>query len=737
MSRLARLSRLRRHGGQAAAGVEGAPAVAAEPRDRLAGQIAVIIAIATLVAAVAAFQQADTSELADDLRLEATRLGLQAAASAQRGQAEAQVEYLVYLRSVEQRTSAGNALLRELYADSGSAEARRWQLERERWESLADATAASSAITPDAEHGPERDPSFPARYFARAAQESHRLNALQDAYNEQANLLDQRAAAYTAILAVLAVAVYLLGLTLAVREALLRRGFLTLGVGLMVVAGGWTALTAVQDLAPIREEAAEAYAAARVELDTAFDTPGYLEAEALYDRAIELRPTYARAYVERASATIFAATPQRSGLVSLVPTEALRRGQADLLHAVSLGADTASIHGRLGFYHFLEGMQTGAADDLARSVEASRRAIELDAAEPVYHFNLAVALVALERPDQAREAYAEAVRRVLYIGGDEDRPRNEPWQAEQWLAGALTDLEVVARHRPGLAAEVQGHKGWLVASVAAEELAAAPPAADVEATEVELDVFPGRVQWQARLDGYDPAADTVSVQWYRAAPGTDEVAVIPEISNSDAPFLGVDGRHGLQVAYLGAFSPPECLPAGTYRAEIYVNGVLVAADSVAPDLGGLTASAARDVTIALCRPADWQPIEESLPGVLRGYAHPAGDRGIYLMRMAIPGSFDEVPELTPLVIDTAMNGFGTLFPAPPTYLETEGTTDHDFVGLERTAWRWYDYGTGYVRVAAGLTADGAVMMAMAYGPYDWFLDGEEPYTILNSMVYIE
>lgn len=740
---MSRLTRLRRYLAGDAPGMsvdeqsatETALAERAGGDDRLSGPVAVVIALATLIAAVAGFQQADTSELADDQRLNATRLGLEAAASAQREQQRTQVEYQIYVRSVEQQTAAGNAMLRGLYAEPDTAEERRFELERERWQALANATAASTEIKPDAEYGPERDDLFPSRYFASAAYDSHRRNALQDAYNAQANLLDERSAAYTAILAVLAVAVYLLGLTLAVREYLLRRLFLALGVVLMLVAGAWTALTAGLPVPPVNVEAAAAYAEARVESDTAHDSAGHARAKVLYDRAIELRPSYARAYLERASAIIFAATPQQTGLVSLVPADALREAQADLERALELGSATASTYGRLGFYEFLEGVQLGDRGSLADSVAASRRAIELDPAEPVYRLNLAVALVALEQHAEAGAAYDAGVRHVLFIEGDVDRRRGEVWQEQQWLAGALTDLEVVARHRPELAPQVEAYKGSIVGRIGAATLEA-PVDSAVMASDVQLDVYPGNVQWQARLDGYDPAADVVSVQWYRAAPGTDELAVIPEISNSSAPHLGEDGRYGIQMAYLGAFSPPACLPTGTYRAEIYVNGALVATEDVTPEFGELEATADRDVTLAFCRPAGWQPIAEPLPGLMRGYTSADADRGVYVMRMALPRSFTALDEITTLIVDTALSSFGDVFPGQPTYLESEGTTDHYFLGLDKTAWRWYDYETGYVRVAAGVTSDGAVMMAMVFGPYDWFQE-DEPYTVLNSMQLFE
>ena len=58
------------------------------------------------------------------------------------------------------------------------------------------------------------------------------------------------------------------------------------------------------------------------------------------------------------------------------------------------------------------------------------------------------------------------------------------------------------------------------------------------------------------------------------------------------------------------------------------------------------------------------------------------------------------------------------------------------MGLAQPAWRWYDYGSGYVRVGAGVTADGAVLVGMVYGPYAWF-DGEEPYRIVNSLIEVK
>jgi len=109
--------------------------VGREERDagdgRLSGVVAVIIAFATLVAAMAGFLQADASNRATDLRAAAEQLSLRALAGSQSAQQSAQVELETFARWVEQRTRAGNALLASLYAGSDPARAEALQREQQ------------------------------------------------------------------------------------------------------------------------------------------------------------------------------------------------------------------------------------------------------------------------------------------------------------------------------------------------------------------------------------------------------------------------------------------------------------------------------------------------------------------------------------------------------------------------------------------------------------------------------
>jgi hypothetical protein len=106
------------------------------------------------------------------------------------------------------------------------------------------------------------------------------------------------------------------------------------------------------------------------------------------------------------------------------------------------------------------------------------------------------------------------------------------------------------------------------------------------------------------------------------------------------------------------------------------------------------------------------------------------------VRYALPGSLRQLPEISAGIIDLTMTAFESWLPGTPVYDSANGTTSSYFMGLRDTAWRRYDYGSGYVEVAAGMGDDGAVLVGAVYGPYAWF-DGVGPVRILDSMITLE
>jgi tetratricopeptide (TPR) repeat protein len=714
-----------------------------QPPDRLSGIVAIVIAFATLVAAVTGFLQAETSNRAGDKRDDAEQLSLRALSASQSSQQNAQVELETFERWIEQRTQAGNALLASLYASSDPERQNELLLEQQRWETVAAATLTQSDIDPESEFGPEQDPAFPNRYFSKAAEESLRLNALQDAANEEASRLDQRAAAYTAILAMLAVALYLFGLTLAVHGRWRRFGFLGVGAGLLAVGVLWLAQTTLAPSYETSDEAATEFAAARVAWFTARTPAEFATAESHYTRAIQLRPTYALAYADRAHLIFQAASPQKTGFISVAPPEALARARADLQAALALGLENAPTLGVLGFYSFAQGVQSADLGVIGEGITYSQRAIALDPGEPVYRYNLAVALIAAGRIDEARTAYQEAVRATIYLDNDPAKPRGEPFIEESWLAGALTDLEIARAHvtdleritgRTGLEDAIRQLKEQIVGRVTAQSLDA-PAASPAVFANIVPSIFPSELQWEATVQNYDAARDSISAQWYHNDPEGHGWAVIPEVSRTEVPSVAADGSLFQLTPYISRVAPPACLPPGTYRVEIYVNGRLAAEGSQATDFGSYDAFMARDLTMAFCRPADWTRVADRLPGLIDGFQSADAQYGAYGARYSTPGSLRTIEDVSAQIEELTLTAFKDWFPGTPVYMEDPGTTDEYFMGLERRAWRWYDYGSGYVRIGAGVTEDGSVLLGMVYGPYDWF-NGSEPFRVLNSMVYV-
>ncbi len=723
-----------------------APAPAEGSRDRLSGLVAVIIAFTTLVAAVAGFLQADASQSAGDRRYEAEQLSLAALADLQTSRESAQVELQTLAQWVGQRTQAGNAYLASLFAGNEPEREQELLREQERWETIAEATLKQSALDPDSEFGPNHDPTFPQRYFASATLESTRLNALLDAANEEATNLDQQAASFTAILAILAIALYLFGLTLAVVARWLRLSFLGVGLGMLTVALLWMTQAAFASRYDTNDEAANEYAQARVASMTAVDKSGFQSSEDHYTRAIQLRPTFARAYAERASVIFEGASPQRSGFVSIAPPEALARASADLQAALALGLENAPTLGSLGFYTFAEGVQSGDLALLNESFTYTQRAIALDPTEPVYRYNQGAALAAAGRFDDARDAYQQAVLTTIYVDPAAGELRLEPFVEEQWLAGALTDLEIIRAHQSGLAQvtgrqdyddQIRALKEQIVGRVTAQN-ADAPVQSPATFANINLDIFPAELQWTGDVQSFDETRDTISAQWYYNDPDGNGWAVIPEVSQTRPAQGDIPGGHLFQLtSYVANIAPPDCLPSGSYRVELYVNGRLAAEASEPVDFGGYDAFVARDLTMAFCRPSDWVRRTDGTPGIIDGYQSPDGQYGAYIARWSLPGSVRDRADIAAEIADVTATSFESWFPATPVYDEQSGTTDDYFMGLSGPAWRWYDYeGGGSVRVGAGLTSDGAVLVGMVYGPTDWF-GTPDPYRIVNSFIRIE
>lgn len=708
-------------------------------RGRLSRAIAILIGITTLATAYVAFLQHEAAAANTDASLRAQRLGIQAAENRFVSEQRAQVDLHAYATAVEQRQHAAN--LRQQARALGGAEARGLLVEADTWTRMAERTDEITTVRVDAPDGPDRDPAFPRRFIAASSREAIRLAALQDAVNDESSGWGERSSACTAILAIFAVALYLFGFSLTVERVRVRALYATVGVALFIAGSGWAALGAVDPPRLAPDEAADAYADGRLALDTAWDATGYQEAYDRLSRAIELRPGFARAYVERSDSAFRLGSPQRSGFFSISSPEWLERSTADLVRAHELGSREIKVLADLGFQRFLQGIQARRPELLEQSIAATRQALALTPGDPVVRYNLAVALLAAGRAGEARAAYADAVRATAFLDVDAGVAREDPYGEEAYLAGALTDLGLLESFRPELAEEIAEVRASIVTGVAAGANPPAPasPGASGPSTLVvsglAADVFPSTVQWRARLDGFDPDRDQLAVQWLVRDPAGLGWAVLPEVSslsvapipNSEAPgaFFHLD-------SYTTAITPPTCLPMGTYRVELYSGGRLVGQAETASAFGEFDALSVRDVGVVLCRPRGWEPAPGRELGLVAGSRSPDGQEGAYVFHVQQP-RLDEDPGGTSLrTIESTMAAHAGLLPGRATWVESSGTDDRYFLGLDGGRWRWYRYDGGLVRIGAGVASHGGVTVALVFGPDAWF-DGEEWQRIVESI----
>lgn len=686
-----------------------------ELRDRMSHLTALALVGATVAAALVGFLHTVADRHYDEATLEEQELATLAAGSEQVISQWAQTQYDAFTLAREQRARQWASYQDVLFGGRSP----RSEMERELWAKVANRTEKLTRIIARTftsvdlagEFGPGEDPGFPSRFFAEITRGAVRLQALQSATNDRRTGWSNRVASLTAILTMLAVSLYLLGFSLLLRGGI-RKLFVGIGVGLLVTGLAWAGIITANRPEEASEAAAEHFASGHVALLRASDRSDYAEAEHELTEALDLYPGFAAAYENRAEAIFQGESPQTPGpptvtttlpgLTSVTTIEALHRSTADLRRARDLGLRNVKVVGNLGFYMFLLGLLDDRPELFEESIELSREAIELAPRQPVPRYNLGVALLAAGRKTEAAAAYREAVRVT------------QPYD-EGLLAGVLTDLENLRRHRPDLADEVLATKQRLVGTILRE----AQDTAGASVGDLEISVSPSEVRLTGTFRGFNPNRDLASTQWYYRPGGSDWFALADVSGYAVIP--GPGGRFIDVRAYLSQTFPPRCLLDGRYRVEVYVNGELVGEHEDRVDgLGQLAPGTDVGVNVGVCRPESWGPSTASLPGFLTGFVSPQGDEGVYVFRVSRPA--DLLAAGPRSVSASTRDGVLATFhqrllgaKAPPRPVERLRPTD--LMGLDGSVVHRYRFGRGYLLAGAGVDRrEGAVMVALLFGP---------------------
>jgi len=672
--------------------------------------VAILIVFATLAAAVVGYLQVWSSGRSDEAAATAQRDVI--AANAQQGRldrwSELQIETLTTstldAQQADQRDSQAQVL--------GQQETPAEQLQVERLRKLSARFGQLSALVGreltdipiEGPLSPNEDPSFPTRFVNSTSREPTRLRALQDAANLESSGWSSRAATYTAVLTMFAVALYLLGFSLALPMPL-GRWFVRGGAAFLVIGVAWAAIGSTGRPQAPSEEAAAEFADGTVALANApdaYDSAGYQDAVRHLDQAIEERPDFARAYLNRGEATYFASSPTQ-GLGSVTSPDALRSAIQDFKQAIDLGIDNASALGNIGALSFQQAMVDDRPDLLQQALEFTRRVIAIDPKRPLWLYNLAVTQLALGHRDEAMSTYRQA----------DAAAKKELATGSFWVTGALSALDVLAEHHPDAADDVLAAKQLVVGEVFGSAKGAPAPPSGID---LQLVVTPSLVQFavpKADAAAIDPARDVVVAEWYYDDPAGHGFAVLPEISTQVPLQQAADGGWFSLEDYLPAAAPPRCLPTGTYKVEVYVNGHLAGTGRTPADFGSERTVTDTGLNGGFCVPSDWVQNAKSTPGVTQAWTSADAKEGIAVIRATLPGKATTIN--VPKVLDVAVRNFAGAF-LPP--LTGPRPPDHFFfMGLSQQLELTYAYKGGFIQAGAGFDpGEGAVVVGIAFGP---------------------
>ena len=651
-----------------------------------ARRVAVLIGTATLLAAVAGWLQASAFRNSDVAAGNAEEHAIEATAATQRdvGAAEAKIDRVT--RYLLATVNAASARLNAAWYQQGDrdADAAASAREADRWESLAasdaeSATLAASEFGPSG-YGPDAggDPRFPAQYLLQAQFDALVAVGLADADNRTSAAWAGQGSTYTGVLAVLAVALYLLGLSVIFPAPGIRRAFVgmaTVAMASVVLVGALQILQRPADPdAPSDGDkmAAEQFAAGDIAMSRAQADPNrredYARAARAFRDAIDLRPDFALARQDLATVLIQLGTRQTTGYPTVIDASACAEATTELHEARGLAVESALTAWNLGYCAYRQGIATNDRAMLSTAESELSEAIRLLPDQGVLYANLGAARLAMGDITGAREAYQRGVDPMNYltIAGRVPRPSRE---RELIVAAALSELDTIGRWRGDLKPEVDALKEFVVSATLPDGTQTSLRIEGLEAYTVG-----GILGWQAHFDGREATGATLSMQWYRRDEAADEWYVLPEISGEATlggtrglAFLGSSADPTLffsEVSFPRLFSPPRCLEAGSYRIELYAGGTFASATL---DVTGTEDVAEYDRLLgaAFCRPADWREAEAT-HGQHSAFRSDDGSRGIVVLRARVP-AIDQagLPDFLELALRREADLFpGTPIPAP-------------------------------------------------------------------------
>ncbi len=429
--------------------------------------------------------------------------------------------------------------------------------------------------------------------FAKSQVDPDVARLEQQVFAAEANDYGNKADAYVALLTVLAVGIFLIGLSLTVSGR--GRYLLAIpGIGIAVICVVWAVFITTGSITKIPDDTITLTAQGQQkELAAPVDANGntdYSDAIATYKKAIASSPNFGPAYARLSNAEFENGVHNSEGsqFESVSDTDATKRAIAAGEKAISLGESNPSLLSSVGFYDFTLG-------DYDRAEQLSRQALDNgNEIEPLI-FNLGVAQAAQNEKSSARATYDHGIS-VLQHESDSKLRR-------QIASAALTDLEIAETTATSAKPLIEEMKGKLVD---------AEFQTDTHADDVSVDNVAPNPDHHKMTVGYDVSnADDgtkLTNVWYFRPLSADGKGPFVQDFNLDSvsPVSADSVTSDPKESFEG------CLPGGDYRVEVYAGSKLVGSNDDKPfhfpdsPIGKLELFGGESDGVQLCAPAAWE-----------------------------------------------------------------------------------------------------------------------------------
>jgi tetratricopeptide (TPR) repeat protein len=658
--------------------------------------IALLVVAITLFAAIVAYLQTVDSNKEERAAREAQRFAVAGLGSQVDASADFQRAYGVYTQAelLDRQRIIATTRQRQAF---GTPRADIYGLDAERAAAVQQALVETSPLLGDSEFSETNDESFPFGFQAEVNVEPDEARLRQAAQAELADGHGGKADTFVAILTVLAVSLFLLGLSLTV-EGRSRRLLVVPGIGIALICVGWAVYNSSRDVPRTSERALRAVAEGNKLLDQG-DPVAAIDA---YTRAIEARSDYAVAFGNRADAEFLAGSGDpTAGFISITDPENLARAIDDGERALELGADDdVSVVASLGFYKFLE-------QDFGAAARFTNDALDLNDRLPSVWFNAAVIEVARGNDDAAEDLYD--------VGIDLLRDEPEPFVRTQVFSAGRTDLGLARELSE--ADDVDDIANEMEAKLAAAELELnlpdARPARDAALEDPLLEQNGIFLQFSGFEEGLEDG-DAVAAVWYFRPDADQPFNQLPNMTQ-----LFAYSDPDAEDFFFTSTSNGLCIVPGEYRVEVFTGDQLLGSGSVEVPIGELGEQVddrSELLSTEVCRPVDWVLEEAADEGTFfMGAEDGSASMSIGVLSVGAD-SLDEGTDalLRETIIDAAA-GFGEVEgePEPLTIgnLDTQTVFATDAEGARTSVSAAVDE-TGVLRVLIANGADSATLEAI-------------------------